>query len=52
MIYVVGVVALIIGAVIGFAISDGIHEQVFAGLNKENSRLWHEIKLLRGRGNE
>jgi hypothetical protein len=36
------------GVLIGFALSDKVHEQVFDGMSKENSRLWAENRVLRG----
>lgn len=43
-------VTFVIGVLVGFALSGKVHEQVFDGLNAENSRLWAEIRVLRGDG--
>jgi hypothetical protein len=40
----VGLSLLLGGMIVGFAISDSIHEQVFNGLTKENSWLRAELK--------
>jgi hypothetical protein len=51
-IYTIGIIAFIFGILIGFAVNDEIHAKVLEGIRKENSKLWAENRVLRGRWDE